>query len=51
LNVVSEPGLGSSFTLQLALETVPGHWLTALLSLPAVPPFMFVPPSANWRST
>ena len=24
LNVVSEPGLGSSFTLQLALQTVPG---------------------------
>ncbi|WP_073526661.1 ATP-binding protein [Pseudomonas fluorescens] len=25
LNVVSEPGLGSSFSLQLALETVPGN--------------------------
>lgn len=25
LSVVSEPGLGSSFTLQLTLETVPGH--------------------------
>ncbi|AVX88713.1 hybrid sensor histidine kinase/response regulator [Pseudomonas koreensis] len=31
LNVVSEPGLGSSFTLQLALETVPG----ALADCPA----------------
>lgn len=38
LNVVSEPGLGSSFTLQLALERVPGSLADCPALTPGSPP-------------
>ena len=37
LRVVSEPGLGSSFTLQLALETVPGSLADCPTFAPGIP--------------